>query len=230
MMWKTSIVLFAVAWSYCVKPPSDDWYAHQDRRIKLPDFDGTEPTGVVDGVVLQAINVAAEDFLGPVSKPRPCSDTRAAQIYYVIRRDDIIFVRITEDPAACGCQGYSLDSSGRYAISTDGRILRRALDAEPYWVEGEDAGPPRGEVIEIPPNPDGGMPVWPEVPITMNPEYLPPWERDGGMADPFPDAGFNPLHKRRWPPWRCDPSEMGTPRDAGTAADAGTPRDAGTAR
>jgi hypothetical protein len=86
---------------------------------------------VLDGATLQAIRIAIDDFLPPGGKERPCWNRPETQRYRVIRQGDIIFVRIDEDPEACGMQYVPLDTGVRYAISTDGRILRRLLDGEP---------------------------------------------------------------------------------------------------
>lgn len=186
MTCKTSIIVLAIAWPYCVKEPPD-WYLHQDRSIKMPDFHDPAPAYVVDGAELQAIRVATDDFLPASTAPTSCAYTQAAHLYQIIRRDDIIFVRITANPRACGGQGYALDGAGRYAISTDGRILRRILDTEPEGGEGEDAGLPL-HVIELPARPDGGIPV-PEIGFKWNERYLPRWLLDGGRLDDSPDAG-----------------------------------------
>lgn len=90
----------------------------------------------LDGVTLQAIRVAADDFLPTDAREGPCWERRAAHRYRVIRRADIIFVRIDVDPAACDRKVLPLDSGGEYAIRVDGRILRRIFDGEPK------AGPP----------------------------------------------------------------------------------------
>jgi hypothetical protein len=110
-----------------------------DRSIVFPPF--FEQTAVevgaqgapyeLEGVVLQAIMIAANDFLPPGTKERPCWDRQEAHRYRVIRQGDVIFVRIDEDPAFCGGGYVPLDSGVKYAISTDGRILRRVVDGEP---------------------------------------------------------------------------------------------------
>jgi hypothetical protein len=86
---------------------------------------------VLDGATLQAIRIAIDDFLPPNGKERPCWNRPETQRYRVIRQGDIIFVRIDEDPEACGMQYLPLDTGVRYAISMDGRILKRLLDGEP---------------------------------------------------------------------------------------------------
>jgi hypothetical protein len=125
-----------------------------DRSIVFPQFFEQSVVEVgargelyeLDGVVLQAIMIAANDFLPPSTKERPCWDRQEAHRYRIIRRDPVIFVRIDEDSAACGGGYVSLDSGAKYAISTDGRILRRVVDGEPEGLLGPgtpDAGIPQ---------------------------------------------------------------------------------------
>lgn len=85
----------------------------------------------MDGVLLRAITVAANDFLPPGGKNRPCEYTQEAQRYRALRQGDIILVYIYENHEYCGFPYPSLDSGAKYAISTDGRILRRVIDGEP---------------------------------------------------------------------------------------------------
>jgi hypothetical protein len=150
-----------------------------DRSIVFPQF-FEQPAvelgaqGVpfeLDGVVLQALMIAANDFLPPSARERACGDRQEAHRYQVIRQGSVIFVRIEEDAAFCGGGYVSLDSGARYAISTDGRILRRVLDGAP---EGPlergptDAGPaqPPEEMSAAgtrdagppPVSPDAGLP------------------------------------------------------------------------
>lgn len=150
-----------------------------DRSIVFPQF--FEQTAVevgaqdapyeLEGAVLQAIMIAANDFLPPGIKERPCWNRQEAHRYRVIRQGSVIFVRIDEDPAFCGGGYVPLDSGAKYAISTDGRILRRVVDGEPEPPlaptasdagrppalrelsnpSASDAGPPPGA-------PDGGLP------------------------------------------------------------------------
>jgi hypothetical protein len=128
-----------------------------DRSIIFPQF--FEQTAVevgaqgapyeLEGIVLQAIMIAANDFLPPSAKERPCEDRQEAHRYRVIRQGNVVFVRIDEDPAFCGGGYVPLDSGAKYAISADGRILRRVVDGEP-------------EFPHEPAIPDAGMPPAPE--------------------------------------------------------------------
>jgi hypothetical protein len=105
-----------------------------DASIVFPHFFGRAAIRVgaggapyeMDGVTLQALMVAANDLLPPGGKGQSCRDRQEAHQYRVIRQGDIIFVQIDDDDAFCGLKYLSLDTSVRYAISTDGRILRRS--------------------------------------------------------------------------------------------------------
>jgi hypothetical protein len=94
-------------------------------------------------------------------KERSCGNRQEAQRYRVIRQGNIIFVRIDEDTAFCGGGYLSLDSGAKYAISTDGRILRRLVDGEPeepFTAQAPDASGPRsppGEPSRSSPSPRG---------------------------------------------------------------------------
>jgi hypothetical protein len=134
----------------------------EDRTIVFPRFHehsairvGTEKGPYeLDGVVLQAILIAARDFLPPAERDQPCRDKLEAHRYRVIRRGDIIFVQIEDDDEFCGLKYLSLDTGAKYAISTDGRILRRIIGAEPVESEQQDGG--AGPVA------DGGSPDIPD--------------------------------------------------------------------
>ncbi|RKH45925.1 hypothetical protein D7X55_07165 [Corallococcus sp. AB049A] len=118
------------------KVPVDD-----DRSIVFPQFfeqpalqvGTSEQPIVLDGAVLRALTLAADDYL-PAERPdTPCPERRAAHLFRIIQREDVLFVRIDVDPAACGGIQPGLDSGVRYAIHRDGRILRRVVDGmEPY--------------------------------------------------------------------------------------------------
>jgi hypothetical protein len=187
-----SVLLWMVLLS--CRHPQDDWHQHQDRSIKMPRFDAsTRVDQIVDGPTLQALRIAADDFLPPSTKPRPCSETQAAHDYEVSREGDIIFVRISENPERCGGKYHSLDGAVRYAISKDGRILRRVLDGEPADAETDDGGLPRGSV-ELLARPDGGAPIL-DSSVRWDWSLTPPWlldggvPVDGGVPGPHPDGG-----------------------------------------
>jgi hypothetical protein len=145
----------------------------EDRTIVFPRFHehsaikvGTgEGPYELDGVALQALLIAARDFLPPPEKDQPCRDKLEAHRYRVIRRGDIVFVQIEDDDEFCGLKYLSLDTGAKYAISIDGRILRRIIGAEPEYTEQQDGGT---EPVPIPSppappsTPDGGSPGAPD--------------------------------------------------------------------
>ncbi|MCY1040501.1 hypothetical protein OV208_04130 [Corallococcus sp. bb12-1] len=110
-----------------------------DRSIVFPSFSDADVAEVqpsqrpyvLEGALLQALMVATQDFLPPTSKDVPCQHRPEAQRYQVLRRDDLYFIHISEDPTVCGKTYPSLDSGAWYAIGRDGRIRRRVLDGMP---------------------------------------------------------------------------------------------------
>jgi hypothetical protein len=182
-----------------------------DKSIKFPDFHDQfavqvgETSGPyqLDGVLLRAIMIAANDFTPPNAEEQQCPFRQEAQFYRVIRQGDVIFVDVSYNPAYCAFKFFILDGGARYAISTDGRILRRLIGNEPD-------GFPREEP------PDDGVPVpASEVGSTTSPtnwDALPPSVRlkmqDAGAnpPSPIPDGGV-PVP---------DGGSPGGPRDGGT--------------
>jgi hypothetical protein len=120
-----------------------------------------------DGAMLRALTVATNDFLPPDDKRPPCRSGQALK-YRVIRQGEIIFISLYEDLSACGVAYAAADSGAKYAISTDGRILRRVVDGQPMEPESRDT-PDAGHhavpadfgtsaVFDGGWNPDGGPP------------------------------------------------------------------------
>lgn len=109
-----------------------------DATIVFPPFFDRDATAVgidsgayeLDGEMLRALAIAADDLLPPSDKPRSCANKQEAHLYRVIRQANIIFVYIYQNPSYCGPEALMLDSGAKYAISTDGRILRRVLDGQ----------------------------------------------------------------------------------------------------
>ncbi|MFP2925403.1 hypothetical protein ACLESO_09320 [Pyxidicoccus sp. 3LG] len=81
-----------------------------------------------DGEVLRALMIAANDLFPPGRPASECRNRREAHTYRVIRQEGIVFVYIDEDLAYCGHRFPAMDSGAKYAISHDGRILRRIVD------------------------------------------------------------------------------------------------------
>jgi hypothetical protein len=179
-------VLSGCAWRPCPRLPP----VEEDTSIVFPRFNERAAVVVgaqgepydMDGVTLRAIQVAANDFLPPGREPRTCLDRQEAHRYRVIRQGDVLFVQIYVDPTTCGRQYMVLDGSVRYAISAEGRILRRRFDGEP---EGPlepapaDAGV-RGTRMEP------GVPPAPGPLDGETPGFLSPERRDAGPQAPPP--------------------------------------------
>ncbi|MBN1207925.1 MAG: hypothetical protein JXB05_23885 [Myxococcaceae bacterium] len=176
-VWWVVVVSASCAWPHRPRPV----LVENDTSIVFPSFFASAAVDVgaggapseLDGVVLRAIMIAANDFLPPGDASQPCWDRQEAYRYRVIRQGDIIFVRIIEDLEHCGSQYVSVDTGAKYAISIDGRILRRLIGAEP---EGDsnlqlpDAGH-QGTALE---QHDGGTPLAPSHPTPL------PTAPDGG--------------------------------------------------
>jgi hypothetical protein len=138
--------------------------------------------------MLHAVMVAANDFLPPGAKNPSCPNRQEAQSYRVIRQGPIVFVYIYENEAYCGDSQLALDSGAKYAISTDGRILRRVLDGQPdgtWGLEATDAGRQR-----VPSRP-GVTPSYDSVWNKPAPLERPsaPDPGDGGVPEPLKDGG-----------------------------------------
>jgi hypothetical protein len=127
--------------------------SEEDTSIVFPEFFDRDVVRVgeqgqlhdVDGVMLQAISIAADDFLPPDSRERSCWHRQESYRYRVIRQGDVVFVRIHANLGACVPGPRMLDGGVKYAISAEGRILRRVFDGEPeepLVPEGADAGVP----------------------------------------------------------------------------------------
>lgn len=111
----------------------------------------------LDGAVMRALMIATNDYLRPGDEGRPCWGSPQAHRYRVIRQGDIIFVDIEEDLEACGLQYLMLDSGVTYAISLDGRILRRVAGGSPEGMVLPDS--PKQEAF--PPSPPTESPPAP---------------------------------------------------------------------
>jgi hypothetical protein len=117
----------------------------QDLSIRFPELHAQavkvgEPGQPyeLDGPMLRALTIAANDFIPSDDRERQCWERQEAHSYRVVRQGEIIFVWISPEPAACQQQMLILDGGAKYAISTDGRILRRLFSGEPE-ASGPDA-------------------------------------------------------------------------------------------
>ena len=146
-----SILASALALAGCMRAaaPAPAKY-EEDPSIVFPAFFaqpaislGTEGTVYeLDGDTLRALTVAARDLMPPQDAPVSCASRWESQQYRVVRQGEVIFIRIDEDPKACGLTHPALDSGASYAIHRDGWILRRLMDGQPDVAKPEDAGVP----------------------------------------------------------------------------------------
>ncbi|MFL5356787.1 hypothetical protein [Archangium sp.] len=221
------LVLAAIL-SSCVRSPfPPPGPVADDTSIALPRFydrptvavgEGSKYYFELDGEMLRAVAIATSDFLPPRTRKTSCGNRLEGQRYIVTRQGDIIFVYIYEDSDYCGGKYAALDSGVKYAISKDGRILRRVFDGEPE------------EPLEAW-DPDGGVPAKPGVvpgfePIERKPSPASPSQdggssdspspapegRDGGSSPEGQDGGAGPLPL----PLPSSAPDGGAPPDGGT--------------
>ncbi|NNB90564.1 MULTISPECIES: hypothetical protein [Corallococcus] len=155
---KRLLLVGAVLCAGCMRReanPSDS-LASEDRSIVFPEMFAREALTVaapgqpysLEGGLLQAMVVAADDFLPRQPEGRSCWSRREAHRFRLLREGGIVFIRMDLDPRACEPGGLSLDGGVTYAVRlSDGRILRRLHDGEPegpLGPGGPDAGVPTG--------------------------------------------------------------------------------------
>ena len=133
----------------------------EDRPIAFPKFYERFPSKTneggqfyhLDGATLVALSIAANDFAPKDRNDVPCWDRQEAFHYQFVRQGDIIFVRIDSNPSHCEHKFLIMDGGVQYAISLDGRILRRIFDGEPEGplpLHSTDAGGQRSGLQSIP--------------------------------------------------------------------------------
>lgn len=111
----------------------------EDKSIVFPEFFKHVAVEIgaqgkpyeMDGEMLRALVIASNDYLPLDDSDIPCTSRKEAQFYRVIRQGSIIFVYIYWNHEYCGYKYPAFDSGIKYAISADGRILRRLLDGQP---------------------------------------------------------------------------------------------------
>ncbi|XXF79074.1 hypothetical protein P2318_04785 [Myxococcaceae bacterium GXIMD 01537] len=140
MKTKTLLLVLAVILGGCARRPYlPPVPTENDTSIVMPQF-LEEPFVEVgragsqyelDGALMRALLIAINDYRPFSAGALPCLHSPWAQRYRVIRKGDIIFVDIVPDPEFCGLQVIMLHAGVTYAISTDGRILRRVTGSSP---------------------------------------------------------------------------------------------------
>jgi len=140
MRIRTLTLLVTALAAGCVRSPFPaPAPVEDDRSVVFPVFHARPATSVGepgqhyawDGELLRAVLIATNDFLPHRTENVSCGNRLEAQRYHVIREGDVIFVYIYEDENYCGGGYVALDSGVKYAISADGRILRRVFDGQP---------------------------------------------------------------------------------------------------
>jgi hypothetical protein len=178
MRTRALTLMWAVCTASCVRSPFPAKVpVEDDRTVAFPAFHERSATSVGesgkhytwDGELLQAVLIATNDFLPHRTRDVPCGSRLESQRYHVIREGTVIFVYIYEDEGRCGGGYVSLDSGAKYAISAEGRILRRVFDGQPDQpLDGLDL--------------DGGVPARPGVVPGYEPQDASSFsdEQDGG--------------------------------------------------
>ncbi|RYZ42310.1 MAG: hypothetical protein EOO71_08475 [Myxococcaceae bacterium] len=172
MAFKSCMILVASLLTGCPRNPPVRAPLVNDTSIAFPSFFeqpamqvGSKGVPVeLSGTVLRAVELAADDFLGPQNADTPCTDRRESHRYKVVQRQGVLFIRIDEDPQACGLTIPGLHSGAQYAAGSDGTLLRRLRDGEPdsTWTHTDtDAGTPvpATEVGRSFDPPDGSVPL-----------------------------------------------------------------------
>jgi hypothetical protein len=192
-MRKLYLLAAVILWS-CVKNPAPpSVHLEEDGAIIFPRFSGSavevaSQLGMpyeVDGATLRALIIAVNDFLPADSRAQPCWNRPESYRYRVIRQENIIFIRIHAAPSSCEGKVLMLDSGVRYAISTEGRILRRLFTGEPDWDSGpaaSDGGPGHDTPGE---RQDASVPE-------LAPVLGAIWEEPRPFSRGGPDGGRNP--------------------------------------
>jgi hypothetical protein len=206
-----------------VSPPPRPQY---DESIKFPKalqsggaiLGKTNEKLIIDGAIVQAIMIAAKDFIPPSSGGDDCFTKPGDFDYDVFRDGDIIFVEISPNYYSCERGPWPMDWGAKYAISTDGRILRRAPSDEPDEPGEEIPSPSSPDAGE---NGDGGSRRLYDLP-DLAPMISGPVDNPPFFARPEWQA------QHPWPPSRKPPSPDGGTPDGGTPdgglhADGGSP-------
>jgi hypothetical protein len=145
MMLRKLVLLAPLVLAGCVRKPEPfSTPAENDKSVIFPlsvgrgivKVEARGGTYELDGEVLRALMIVSNDLFPPGSSSldSSCWARQEAHTYRFTRREDIIFVYVDEDPEYCGRSHGAMDSGAKYAISKDGRILRRVIGSEPDHV------------------------------------------------------------------------------------------------
>jgi hypothetical protein len=136
---QTALLALGVLLSACLRSSNlPEVPREEDTSIAFPQFFEQEAVHIgvdagiyeLDGEVLRAMMIAAKDFSRSSTGQPSCWEGRGTR-YRVIRQGEVIFVYVYRDLASCGLSYAVADSGVKYAISAEGRILRRVVDGQP---------------------------------------------------------------------------------------------------
>ena len=140
MMSRATVFLFVIFSAGCAwRPAPLSTPTENDDSIIFPLSVGRELVEVapqkntyqMEGEVLRALMIATNDYFPPGTLNRPCWAKPEAHTFRFTRRDTVVFVYIEENWDMCERMAFPIHSGAKYAISTDGRILRRVAGSEP---------------------------------------------------------------------------------------------------
>lgn len=144
----TALLLVTCARNPVAPPPmgGDDDSIRFPKALNTPGLrlGKSEQRARVDGAIVQAMMVAAKDFIPPSSDSWRCFNKPGDFYFDVLRQGDIIFVSISPDYSTCESGTGPLDWGAVYAISADGRILSR-VDPEELDGDSSPSSPDAGE-------------------------------------------------------------------------------------
>jgi hypothetical protein len=174
---KSAPLLVAIVLLSCVRSSSlQTVQVEDDKSIVFPDFFQGEAAGL-DGATLQALMIASQDLFSSGSRELPCWERQEGHDYRFVRKAGVVFVYIYANPARCGRKLLAFDAGVKYAISADGRILRRMFDSEP---EGPPSSPSPDAGVQEPSN-EPGLSTIIQTPGDEPSRYLPSAWLDGGV-------------------------------------------------
>ena len=133
--------------------------------VVFPKLFGVEGTAVgeqgrlygMEGITLRALLAAIDDFRLASLQGHPCGSAPEEQLYRIFDQGKLIFIEITANPSRCKPDSSMVAHGMKYAISPEGRILRRISSGGPDDVpalQPSDAG----VVGDGGPWQDGGLP------------------------------------------------------------------------
>jgi hypothetical protein len=107
--------------------------------VVFPEHFGVEGTAVgeqgrlyrMEGITLRALLAAIDDFRLTSSRGHPCGSAPEEQLYRIFDQGKIIFIEITANTSHCKPGSLMMAHGVKYAISPEGRILRRISSGGP---------------------------------------------------------------------------------------------------